>query len=291
MPEMRGSDRDASPAEIFSRGSLREVPKEAQGSRGGREVMDEVVFKEFERPKLNRPIVIEGLPGVGNVGKLAAEHLVDELKAKKFMEIYSRHFPPQVLINDDGVLRLVRNELYYHKARGREASDLILLVGDYQGLSPDGQYELSWRALDVLDRFKPKRLYTLGGWGIGKMIEAPRVLGAATSLKLVSELKKVGVTFSKGEPGGGIVGASGLLLGLGHLRGYEGACLMGETSGYFVDPKSAEAVLQVLAKALRIKLDFSALHEKAQQIEMITSKLKDSEAPIEPKKENLDYIA
>jgi hypothetical protein len=181
--------------------------------------------------------------------------------------------------------------LYYHKARGNEASDIILLTGDYQGLSPDGQYELSWRVLDALERFKPRRLYTLGGWGIGKMIEKPRVLGAATSPKLVAELKKVGVTFSKGEPGGGIVGASGLLLGLGALRGYEGACLMGETSGYFVDPKSSEAVLHVLAKALKLKLDFSALHEKARQIDLITSKLKDSDAPAEPKKENLDYFA
>ena len=66
---------------------------------------------------------------------------------------------------------------------------------------------------------------------------------------------------------------------------------MGETSGYFVDPKSAEAVLQVLAKALKLKLDFSALHEKAQQIEQITSKLKDAEVPPEPKRENLDYFA
>ncbi len=254
-------------------------------------MMDDVLFRELERPKLNRPIVVEGLPGVGNVGKLAAEHLVDELKAVKFAEIYSRHFPPQVLINDDGVIRLVRNELYYHKAKGKEAADLVLLVGDYQGLSPEGQYELSWSVLEALERHRPRRLYTLGGWGIGKMIETPRVLGAATNAKLVAELKKVGVTFSKGEPGGGIVGASGLLLGLGALRGYEGACLMGETSGYFVDPKSAEAVLQVLAKALKLKLDFSALHEKAQQIEQITSKLKDAEVPPEPKRENLDYFA
>jgi hypothetical protein len=254
-------------------------------------MMDEVVLRELEAPKLKNPVVVEGLPGVGNVGKLAAEHLVDELKAVKFMDVYSRHFPPQVLINDDGVLRLVRNELYYHKAKGKEASDLILLTGDYQGLSPEGQYELSWRVLDVLDKYKPRRIYTLGGWGIGKMIEAPRVLGAATDAKLVTELKRSGVTFSKGEPGGGIVGASGLLLGLGQIRGYQGACLMGETSGYFVDPKSAEAVLQVLAKVLRLKLDFSPLHEKARQIEMITAKIKDADAPAEPKKENLDYFA
>lgn len=253
--------------------------------------MDEVILRELEKPKLDRPIVVEGLPGVGNVGKLAAEHLVDMLKAKKFMEIYSKHFPPQVLIDDDGVVKLVRNELFYHKARDSETADLILLTGDYQGLSPDGQYELAHKVLDVLEGYKPSRIYTLGGWGIGKMIEKPRVLGAATDKEIVAEMKKFGVTFSKGEPGGGIVGASGLLLGLGKLRGIDGVCLMGETSGYFVDPKSAEAVLEVLTKTLKVDIDFSELHEKARQIDAITSKLKDVEPPVEPKRENLDYIA
>jgi uncharacterized protein (TIGR00162 family) len=253
--------------------------------------MEEVILRELEKPKLDRPIVVEGLPGVGNVGKLAAEHLVDMLKAKKFMEIYSKHFPPQVLIDDDGVVKLVRNELFYHKARDGETADLILLTGDYQGLSPDGQYELSHRVLDVLEPYKPARIYTLGGWGIGKMIEKPRVLGAATDKEIVAEMKKHGVTFSKVEPGGGIVGASGLLLGLGKLRGIDGVCLMGETSGYFVDPKSAEAVLEVLTKTLKVEIDFSELHEKAKQIDAITSKLKDAEPTVEPKRENLDYIA
>ena len=66
----------------------------------------------------------------------------------------------------------------------------------------------------------------------------------------MKELKGYGVEFKPNEPGGGIVGASGLLLGLGELRGIDAACLMGVTSGYLVDPKSAQAVLKVLCKIL-----------------------------------------
>ena len=69
---------------------------------------------KIEEIKLKDAILLEGLPGVGNVGKLAAMHLIEELKAKKCTEIYSSHFPPQVLIDDDGVVKLVNNELYYH---------------------------------------------------------------------------------------------------------------------------------------------------------------------------------
>jgi len=68
------------------------------------------------------------------------------------------------------------------------------------------------------------------------------------------------------------------------------ACLMGETSGYFVDPKGAQAVLEVLAKILGVTIDFAELEAKAQQIDMITSKLKEVEAPAEPRREDLGYI-
>ncbi len=251
--------------------------------------MDDILVVYKERPSLKDPIFVEGLPGVGNVGKLAAEHLVDQLKAVKFAELVSKYFPPQVLVNDSGTIRLVGNELYY-VSRQDAANDLVIMTGDYQGLTPEGQYELSDRTLKVLQELGVKRMYTLGGYGLGRMIEKPRVLGAATDPELVEEMKGFGVTFSKGEPGSGIVGASGLLLGLGRLYGIRSACLMGETSGYFVDPKGAQAVLEVLAKILQVKIDFTELEAKAQQIDMITSKLREAEPTPEPKREDLGYI-
>ena len=54
--------------------------------------------------QLKDAILLEGLPGVGNVGKLAAMHLIEKLDAKKCVEIYSSNFPPQVLIDDDCVV-------------------------------------------------------------------------------------------------------------------------------------------------------------------------------------------
>ncbi len=251
--------------------------------------MEDIVVVYKERPKLKDPILVEGLPGVGNVGKLAAEHLVDQLKAVKFADIYSKYFPPQVLVNDSGTIRLVSNEMFYVR-RPESVNDIVILIGDYQGLTPDGQYELSDKTLKMAQELGVKRIFTLGGYGLGKMIEKPRVLGAATEPELVEEMKTHGVTFSKGEPGSGIVGASGLLLGLGSLYGMKSVCLMGETSGYFVDPKGAQAVLEVLAKILGVKIDFTELESKAEQIDMITSKLKEVEPQAEPKREDLGYI-
>jgi len=251
--------------------------------------MDSIVVTYSEKPELNSPVFVEGLPGVGNVGKLAAEHLVDQLKAVRFARLFSKFFPPQVLVNDSGTIRLVSNDLYYVK-RPESSHDIVIMTGDYQGLTPDGQYELSDKTLQILKEVGVKRIYTLGGYGLGRMIEKPRVLGAATDPELVEEMKGFGVTFSKGEPGSGIVGASGLLLGLGELYGMRSVCLMGETSGYFVDPKGAQAVLEVLSKILEVKIDFAELEAKAEQIDIITSKLREVEPSPEPKREDLGYI-
>ena len=244
-----------------------------------------VVF--LKKPRLKEPILIEGLPGVGNVGKLAAEHLIDEIKAKKFAEVYSNDFPPQVLINDDGTIKLVRNELYYWKGKDKQ---LVILVGDYQGLSSRGQYMLAQAILDIVQKYGTKLIFTLGGYGTGIEVEKPRVTGAATHIELVKELKKYGVNF-KDEPGGGIIGASGLLLGLGMLRGMKGACLMGETAGYIVDPNSARQVLGVLTNYLGLKINFAKLEEKALEVKKITERIKKMEIAAEKsEKEDLRYI-
>ncbi len=252
--------------------------------------MDNIVIHYSEQPKLEDPVFVQGLPGIGNVGKLAAEHLKDELKAVKFAEIYSKFFPPQVLVLDDGLIRLVQNELYYVK-RGK-GKDLVLLVGDYQGLSPEGQYELADFVLKELVKLGVKRVYTLGGYGMGRMVTKPRVLGAATDAELVKEMEGHGVVFARGEPGAGIVGASGLLLGLGRMHDLRAVCLMGETSGYFVDPKSAQAVLEVLTKSLDLTIDFAELESRAKQIDAITSKLREVEgaSPEDREKQDLGYI-
>lgn len=254
--------------------------------------MDDVMVKYVsKKPSLDKPTLIEGLPGIGNVGKLAVEHLVEEIKAKKLAEIHCVDFPPQVFINQDGTVRLVNNEVYYWKAKNKKQTDLILVTGDYQGLSSRGQYHLVDTILNIADEYGSKRIFTLGGYGLGHEVEDPEVLGAATDKDLVKKLKKCDVVFRKNEPGGGIVGASGLLLGLGKERGMKGACFMGETPGYLVDPKSAEAILNVLTKIIGVKIDFSALKEKAKEIEEIAHQLKNIEKMAKKKtSEDLKYI-
>jgi hypothetical protein len=103
-------------------------------------------------------------------------------------------------------------------------------------------------------------------------------------------MKKYGAVFKKNEPGGGIVGASGLLLGLGKQLGFQGACFMGETPGYLVDPKSAKAVLKILMKITNVDVNLQALEKKAKEIEHIAHQLKEMESISKEKSEELKYI-
>jgi uncharacterized protein (TIGR00162 family) len=243
--------------------------------------MNETTVVEYGEKALDSPVMIVGLPGIGLNGKLVAEHLIGELKAEKVMEIFSPSLPPQVNVNPDGTTKLVSNEVYAWKSDG-SSPDLLLLVGDYQSVTNEGHYELAGIYLDVAEKFKVKRVYTLGGYGTGKLIDVPHVLYATNKADVIEEVKSYGAIFNEGELSGGIIGASGLILGLGELRGIEAICLMGETSGYLVDPKSAQAVLAVLCRALNLTVDMKELEARAQEIEKIITKIKEMEQQQQP---------
>ena len=240
--------------------------------------MEDVVIRAIDPlPALRNPILVEGLPGVGNVGKLAADYLKDQLGAKPLATIYSRFFPPQVYVSEEGIIRMVSNDLHFYQPTGAKARDVLILGGDYQGISPEGQYEITHRVLEFCQSLGVREIVTLAGFAQGHVVEEPRVLGAATSQDRVESMKKFGVVFSRNDPGGGLIGASGLFLGIGRLFGMEGVCLMGETSGYFVDPRSAQAVLKVLVQVLNVKVDFTDLESKAQEIDRIAQRIHDVE--------------
>lgn len=225
------------------------------------------VLKEIE---LEKPIFIEALPGIGHVGKLAADHIIHELNAEKFAELYSPSFPPQVLVKKDGTIEMMKNEFYYLKNIGENEDDYIILVGNTQGLSPEGQYEICSNVIDFIEKFDVKMIYTLGGLATGQTVEKPRVFGAVTN-KNLQKIKKHDVII---RSEGGIVGASGLLLALGQMKGIEGACLMGETPGYYVDAEAAKALLERLMDILGISVDTSKLEERAKKIRKVLHKAK-----------------
>lgn len=237
--------------------------------------MDTIEINVLEEIELDNPIFIEALPGIGHVGKLAADHLIDELDATKFAEIYSPTFPPQVIVKDEGIIENMYNELYYIKDLGEDDVDVIILVGNTQALSPEGQYLVCKDILEFVKPYGIDRIYTLGGMATGQPVENPKVFGAATNEANVEVLREVGIEIRSND--GGIVGASGLFLGLGVRQNIHGSCLMGETPGYFIDAESAEELLIKLSMLLNFEVNTDKLEERAEETRQMIARAQQME--------------
>jgi uncharacterized protein (TIGR00162 family) len=236
-------------------------------------------INEFSRPKLKDPVFIEGLPGVGNVGRIAAGYLAEQIGAVKFAELMSSHFMPFVLLHQSSAVHVLKNEFYYWKAKKSGQRDLIILIGDSQSIDPEGHYEVAEEILKYVSKLGAKEMFTLAGLSIGEKTKKPKVIGAVSDPKLIKKYAKSGVDFDAGSRVGTIVGASGLLIGLGKYYNMEGVCLLGETVGLPIipDPKSAEEILNVLTRMLGIKIDVSKLDKKIKETEEFIKKVQNVE--------------
>ncbi len=217
-------------------------------------------------PQLQSPYLICSFPGSGYVGKIAIDHLIQELDAKLLADIYCTSFPPQIMIGTDGVAELMKNSIFYSKATSSNNNDILLLTGDSQPSSPESQYVLSEQILDITARFNTKEVFTLGASITGVFVDKPRVYGTSTDADIVKTFNKLNIlTMTTGS----VAGMNGLIIGIAKLRKMKGTCLLGETSGYVVDAKASKAVLESLLSIIGIKIDMTGLDKKAKDTEML----------------------
>jgi hypothetical protein len=234
--------------------------------------MKETYLKELVEIQPNNPVLIEGLPGLGLVGKIALRYMIKQLKAKKIAYLYSPHFPYFVLVNKKGDVRLLRGVFYYYK--NPNGNDLILFTGDSQSQTIEGQYEIADQILAFSEKHNIKTIATIGGYRMEPK-EKPKVFIAATSQEILGKALQAGATLSaSGSP---IVGTAGLILGLAKFRKIEALCLLGETRGYLPDPLSAKSVLEVLKSTFNFDLDLTGLNEEIARAETMVTRLQQIE--------------
>jgi len=231
--------------------------------------LKETFIRELMKVELKNPILIEGLPGLGLVGKIAIRYMVKQLGAQKFAHLYSPHFPYFVLVSKKGSVRLLRGTFYFWRNE-RGENDLILFTGDSQAQTIEGQYEISNKILDFAKQHNVRLAITIGGYRV-EVKDKPKVIAAATSPKILDRALKADAIISPmGSP---IVGTAGLILGLAPFKGVDALCLLGETRGYLPDPKAAKSVLEVLMKLLGLSLDFSGINEEIARAESMVARL------------------
>jgi len=246
----------------------------------------------LKEPELEKPDLICGWPGIGNIGLIAIDTLRRVLKAEEFGEIepWDFFYPGKVSIRD-GLLKDLEfptNKFYY---KSLEKRDLLFFIGEKQPTEGERMYATGEKAyhmanlvLDVAEKFGCQRVYTSGACvsPIHHTVK-PRVISVLSSEKLTKEVIRYQNTIlmseMEGREGEGVItGLNGLLLAVAKKRGLESICLMGEIPDWlsgspFPYPMASKSVLEGFADILGVSIDFRILDSMVAQIEEIIERL------------------
>lgn len=216
------------------------------------------------KPKLTTPVLIEGLPGIGNVGKIAIDFLIENIGAKKIANIYSHYFPHSVFINERNLVDIPVISIY--AARVNKQS-VLLLAGDVQPIDEPSCYEFCETVMDIAEKFHVKEVITLGGIGLQRIPKKPRVFITGNNRNLIKSFSHAnnriyGVV-------GPIIGVTGVLLGVAQQRKVPAVALLAQTFAHptYLGIKGAKEMLHVIDSKFDMKLDLAKLSEEIDELE------------------------
>jgi uncharacterized protein len=239
------------------------------------EPVEPVVNIISEPIKSKNPIVIEGFPGIGLVGNITCQHVIEELEMKYIGSIDSRYFPP---------LAVLFNGIIYMPVRIYEAAkkDIVVVISDIP-IHPTASYDISKALVDWMQKINVANIISIAG--IATTTGERRVFGGATNNEMLEKIKDKTEIFQVGT----ISGISGSIMTECFLRNLPAVSLLGETPGPNPDPRAAVEVINVLNKIFDLSINTEKLLSQAEQIELELSKLAEqvrtTEAPSMPKKE------
>ena len=223
-------------------------------------------LKQLAKTQLKSPVLIEGLPGMGNVGKIAVDYLIDAFKAEKLYELSSNDLPHCVFVNEDNLVELPKINIYYKNFKNRT---LLFLAGDIQPISESSCYDFCNTILDTFEKGKGGEIITIGGIALPRVPKNPKVYCTGNSKKIVSKYKSQLVNTDIHGVVGPIVGVSGLLTGLAGTKKIPAVTLLAETFGHpnYLGIKGARNILKILKHQLKLNLELSDLDEEVNEIE------------------------
>jgi uncharacterized protein (TIGR00162 family) len=222
--------------------------------------MSEWKIKTHKKIKLKNPVLIEGLPGIGNVGKIAADLMSEQMKTKLLYSIFSHSLPNSVFVTEDNLVELPTLEIHHKRHNGK---DYLFLLGDFQPMKEEDSYDFSQTIVDLMKKTGGKEIVTLGGIGFQQLKKKPKVYCTGNDKKFIESFSKVGTTNQLYGIVGPIIGVSGLLLGLSGREKIPAAALLAET---VADPVhvgliEAKQLMTVLKKKYGFDIDMKKLNK------------------------------
>ncbi|PSP84316.1 3-isopropylmalate dehydratase [Halobacteriales archaeon QS_1_68_17] len=213
--------------------------------------------------ELDDPVLVEGLPGIGLVGKIAADHLVNALDMEYYASCHCEGLPRVAVYHadDPGTLPPVR---FY----ADEARDLLVLQSDVP-VSPSSASEFAACVTGWLVDNEVFPVY-LSGLPNDKG-DVPQMYGVATGGG-AEVLAEHGID---DPPENGVVsGPTGALLYQAARQGLDGTGLVVEASAQFPDPEAARVLLRKgVGPIAGVEVDTEELVEKAEEISQAREQL------------------
>lgn len=204
-----------------------------------------------EKPRA--PTIIQGFPGIGMVGAIAAEFLIQHLDTKHIGKILLDNSPPLVALHEGKLIEPF--SIYYNKKYN-------LLIIHSIIATPGSEWQLAAAVLEIAKVLKAKRIISLEGIGSPDEAVESNVFYYATSAAMKKSLDKAKIQQLKE---GIIMGqASALLM---KQESMPISCIFAETHSNLPDSKAAAELIKALDNVLGLKVDYDPLLKVAQQFE------------------------
>ncbi|MBN1792319.1 PAC2 family protein [Candidatus Woesearchaeota archaeon] len=228
--------------------------------------MSEWKVTVHKKVKLKNAVLIEGMPGIGNVGKIACDVIAEQVKAQRIASFFSHCLPNSVFVQEDHTVKLPTIELLYKKVKKR---DFLFLVGDIQPAREEDSYSFTEAVLSLAKKLGCKEVAALGGIGLGEMPVESRIYCTGNDKKLVDGFAKYGADPQLYGIVGPIMGVTGLVLGLGDAYGIKAVALLAETyaSPMHVGLHEAKGLMRILEKKYSFGVKIAEFEKDLKKLE------------------------
>jgi uncharacterized protein len=221
-----------------------------------KEIVQVILEKELS---VKKPLLIEGFPGIGLVGNIASQYIVNELKMTYLGAMSSKYFPPLAVLLGGVVNMPVR---VYEDA----GKDLVVLTADIP-VHPLASYEVGKEIVSWAESINIREMICLAG--ITVMGDQHRVFGAVSKQDLLDRIKDKAEIFEMGT----ITGITGSIMNECRIKNLPAVCLLGETASAEPDPRAAIATIEALNKIYDLGVSTAKLTEQADEIEVQMAQL------------------
>ncbi len=220
----------------------------------------QIVADEIE---LESPTLVEGLPGAGLVGKIAVDHLVDELDMTYYGALHCKGLPRVAVYEGDSSMLRPPVRLY-----ADDETELVALQSDVP-VSPKQASEFASCVTGWLDTNGVFPLYLSG---LAEDPEgSPELYGVSTG-SAEHRLDEAGIVPPRGS--GMVSGPTGALLHRAIETDLGAVGLIVQTDPRFPDPEAARTVLEHGVKPIAdIEVETDRLIEQADEIQQARKQL------------------